>query len=220
MILCIAEALPPAEVHALGTALEGVRFVDGRATAGWHARLVKHNLQADPADPKLAALQARIERALIAHPLFAMAVRPKRVRPIRFSRYEPGMGYGTHVDDAIMDGMRTDVSFTLFLSAPHSYDGGELVIESTAGEQGFKLPAGSLVLYPSTTLHRVEPVTGGSRLAAFGWARSLIRDPAARELLFDLATARQGLFDRHGKTAEFDLLSKCLSNLLRRWAED
>jgi PKHD-type hydroxylase len=130
------------------------------------------------------------------------------------------MAYGTHVDDALMGGMRTDISFTLFLSDPESYDGGELVTESHAGEQPFKLPAGSLVLYPSTTLHRVEPVTRGSRLAAVGWVRSLVRDPARRELLFDLDTARKALFDRDGKSPEFDLLSKCGANLLRMWAED
>ena len=119
-----------------------------------------------------------------------------------------------------MGGMRSDISFTLFLSDPESYDGGELVTESHADEQPFKLPAGSLVLYPSTTLHRVEPVTRGSRLAAVGWIRSLVRDPARRELLFDLDTARKALFDRDCKSPEFDLLSKCGANLLRMWAED
>ena len=130
------------------------------------------------------------------------------------------MEYGSHVDDALMNGIRTDVSFTLFLSDPDSYDGGALVIESSGGEDDIKLPAGSLVAYPSTTLHRVQPVTKGARLAAVGWARSFIRDPARRELLFDLDTARQSLFAREGKTAEFDLLSKSTANLLRMWAED
>ena len=130
------------------------------------------------------------------------------------------MHYGSHVDDALMGGMRTNVSFTLFLSDPKSYDGGALAIESTSGEESFKLAAGSLVAYPSTSLHRVTAVTRGARLAAVGWARSFIRDPARRELLFDLDTARRQLFARDGKSAEFDLVSRSLANLLRMWAED
>jgi PKHD-type hydroxylase len=130
------------------------------------------------------------------------------------------MTYGSHVDDALMNGMRSDVSFTLFLSNPDTYEGGALVIETSAGEEDVKLPAGSLVAYPSTTLHRVAKVTKGARLAAVGWARSFIRDGAQRELLFDLDTARQRIFQKDGKTAEFDLLSKTSANLLRMWAED
>jgi len=137
-----------------------------------------------------------------------------------FSRYDADMHYGTHVDDALMHGMRTDVSFTLFLSEPESYDGGELVIESAAGEEAVKLSAGSLIAYPSTTLHRVTAVTRGARLAAVGWARSLIREAARRELLFDLDTAPRALFDRDGKTAEYDLLAKSTANLMRMWVED
>jgi PKHD-type hydroxylase len=119
-----------------------------------------------------------------------------------------------------MDGMRTDVSFTLFLSDPTSYDGGELTIESAAGEETFKVDAGTLVAYSATSLHRVADVTRGARLAAVGWARSFVRDAAQRELLFDLDAARRQLFARDGKSAEFDLVSKSLANLLRMWAED
>ena len=130
------------------------------------------------------------------------------------------MTYGAHVDDALMGGMRTDVSFTVFLVPPDSYEGGELVIDSTAGEQAFKLAAGSAIVYPATSLHRVEPVPAGVRLAAVGWARSFVRDAGERELLFDLETARQAVFQQDGKSPTFDLLSKCGANLLRRWAED
>ena len=137
-----------------------------------------------------------------------------------FSAYEPGMRYGSHVDDALMQGMRTDVSFTLFLSDPDSYDGGELVIESASGEDAMKLPAGSLVAYPSTALHHVAAVTRGTRLAAVGWARSYVRDGAQREMLFDLDTARRQIFAEGGKTPEYDLVSKSLANLLRMWVED
>ena len=137
-----------------------------------------------------------------------------------FSRYEPGMHYGSHVDDALMQGMRTDVSFTLFLSDPASYDGGELVIESASGEDAVKLAAGALVAYPSTALHHVAEVTRGARLAAVGWARSYIRDGARRELLFDLDTARRQCSRARARRAEYDLVSKSLANLLRMWAED
>jgi PKHD-type hydroxylase len=149
-----------------------------------------------------------------------MAVRPKKLTPLIFARYGPGETYGSHVDDAIMQGLRTDVSFTLFLSEPDSYEGGELVIDSSGGEESVKLPAGSLFLYPSTFLHRVEPVTKGERLVCVGWARSYLRSAEQRELLFDLDRARRALFARGGKTDEFDILSKCTANLLRMWADD
>jgi PKHD-type hydroxylase len=119
-----------------------------------------------------------------------------------------------------MGGARTDCSFTLFLSPPASYDGGELILSTSAGEDAYKLAAGSLVTYPATCLHRVAPVTRGTRLAAVGWVRSLIRDASRRELLFDLETARRRLFDREGKSEDGDLLAKCAANLLRMWCED
>lgn len=139
-----------------------------------------------------------------------------------FSRYQGGMYYGTHIDNAIMGDeelMRSDLSLTLFLSDPANYTGGELVIESTQGEQAFKLDAGSMVVYPTTTLHRVEPVTEGERLAAVTWVQSLVRDAHNREILFDLDTVRDTLSQKSGKTAEFDLLSKSIANLLRKWAD-
>ena len=219
MILCIQSALAAPALSEVQAAIAAARFVDGAATAGWHARTVKANRQADAADPRTAAAKAVVLEQLKANALFQMAVRPRRMGPLLFSRYEPGMTYGPHVDNAVMGEARADVSFTLFLSAPDDYEGGGLVIESTAGEQSFKLPAGALVLYPSTTLHRVEPVTTGARLAVAGWAQSLVRRADRRELLFDLDTARAGLFRQHGKTLEFDLLSKSIANLLRDWAE-
>src|SRR4029077_6919264 len=127
---------------------------------------------------------------------------------------------GIPPDNARMQGMRPDLSFTLFLADPQSYDGGELVVESSAGEQPFKLDAGSMVLYPTTALHRVEPVKRGMRVAAVGWVRSFVRSAEQREILFDLETARRELFEREGKSAAFDLLSKCSTNLLRLWADD
>ena len=220
MLIMIANVLDAENVQWLRDNLAEVRYVDGRQTAGREARLVKRNDQVDRADPLLARMQDLVTDRLLDHQLFRMAARPHLVRPPLFSRYEPGMAYGSHVDDAIMGGMRTDLSVTVFLSDPEDYDGGELVIESAAGEQDVKLAAGDAVVYPTTFLHRVAPVTKGERLAAVTWVRSLVRDAAKREMLFDLETARHALFERLGKTPELDLLAKTQSNLLRRWAED
>lgn len=129
------------------------------------------------------------------------------------------MGYGPHVDEPFFESNRSDVSITLFLSDPESYRGGELVIEWGGVEEAFKLAAGSMVIYPSTTLHRVEAVTEGTRLAAVSWSQSRIRDPAQRELIFELDLARRSLYQSHGKTTEFDTLSKSVANLLRMWAD-
>jgi PKHD-type hydroxylase len=219
MLLSIADVLSAADVEDVRTGLATATFVDGKATAGWSARLVKSNLQASRG-PDLERVRGLIDTRLREHPVFALAVRPKTILGPMFSRYEPGHAYGTHVDDALMGGVRTDVSFTLFLADPDNYDGGELVIDTAAGEEAFKLPPGSAVAYPSSTLHRVTPVTRGARLAAIGWVRSFVRDPAQRELLFDLETARRRLFDREGKSADGDLLAKCAANLVRMWCDD
>jgi PKHD-type hydroxylase len=219
MILAIADVLTAADVDALRAGLASATFVDGKTTAGWSAKVVKANLQARP-DAEVERLRALVEARLLEHPIFALATRPKAIIGPLFSRYQPGHAYGTHVDDALIAGMRTDVSFTLFLSDPAAYDGGELIIDTTSGEEAFKLAPGSLVTYPATTLHRVAPVVQGERLAAAGWVRSHLRNAAQRELLFDLETARRRLFEREGKTAEADLLAKCAANLLRLWCDD
>ena len=219
MLMRIADLLDGQTLAEIVETLKSATFSDGRATAGWHARLVKNNQQAGN-DAAVAALRDELARTIMGNALFRMWARPKALTPLILSRYEPGMNYGSHVDDALMNGMRTDVSFTLFLSDPDSYDGGGLVIETTAGEEVVKLPAGHMVAYPSTTLHRVEEVTRGERLAAVGWARSFVRENDRRELLFDLETARRSMFAREGKSAEFDLVSKAATNLLRMWAQD
>jgi PKHD-type hydroxylase len=220
MQIVIGNVLSPDEVETVRAVLTRAHFADGRETAGFAAWLVKNNRQAVASDRRLETIRKFVAARILGHEIFALAVRPKTLTPIMFSRYEPSMHYGSHVDDALMGGLRTDVSFTLFLSEPASYAGGELVIEQASGEDAVKLDAGALVAYPSTTLHHVAAVTQGVRLAAVGWARSFIRDAARRELLFDLDTARRGLFERDGKTAEFDLISKSVANLLRMWAED
>jgi len=220
MQIVIGNVLSDAEVKTVVAALKRARFVDGRATAGFAARTVKNNRQAAGSDRSLETVRKLIAARILGNEVFRLAVRPKALSTLLFSRYEKSMHYGTHIDDALIDGMRSDVSFTLFLSNPEEYDGGELTIESASGEETFKLAVGSLVAYPSTTLHQVANVTRGVRLAAAGWARSYIRDAARRELLFDLDTARRQMFARDGKSAEFDLVSKSCANLMRMWAED
>ncbi len=184
---------------------------------------MKENLQLDPRGAAARKAQGAVVAALERHELLRMGLLPQGYRTPLFSRYEQGMGFGAHVDDATMrqDGaaVRTDVSLTVFLSEPAEYDGGELVTDTTAGEQRYKLEAGSVIAHPSTTLHRVDPVTRGRRDVAVTWAQSLVREPGRREVLFDLDTARRSLFQREGKSREFDLLSKTYSNLLRLWAE-
>ena len=218
MQIVIGNVLPAADIELIRATLAQATFVDGRETAGFAARLVKNNRQAS--DRKTETIRKLVEERILAHEVFAMAVRPKALTPVMFSRYEPGMQYGSHVDDPLMQGLRTDVSFTLFLSEPDSYEGGELVIEGASGDDAVKLAAGGLLAYPSTALHHVAEVTRGERLAAVGWARSYVRDGAQRELLFELDTARRQLFKREGKSAEYDLVSKSLANLLRMWVED
>jgi PKHD-type hydroxylase len=220
MQIVIGNVLSAEEVETVRETLARARFVDGRATAGFAAREVKNNQQAEGSDRSLETIRKLIAERILGNEVFRLAVRPKALSPLLLSRYEQGMHYGSHVDDALMGGMRTDVSFTLFLSDPQSYAGGELTIESASGDDAFKLDAGSLIAYPATSLHHVADVTHGARLAAVGWARSFIRDPARRELLFDLDTARRQMFARAGKSAEFDLISKSLANLTRMWAED
>lgn len=220
MQIAIGNVLSADDLAAVRIALKRARFVDGRATAGFAARKVKNNEQADAADRSLDGIRTLVTERILGNDVFRLAARPKALTPLLFARYEKGKNYGSHVDDALMQGMRTDVSFTLFLSDPKSYSGGELVIENAAGEDTVKLPAGSLVAYSTTTLHRVAKVTRGERLVCVGWVRSFIRDVAQRELLFDLDTVRRRMFARDGKSADYDLLSKSSANLLRMWAED
>ncbi len=223
MILCIGDVLSATELQKVADLLSGAEFVDGTLTAGWNARLVKNNRQLPKGSLQGQRIQEMLTAALVRNSLFQLAVRPKIIHPILVSRYEVGMSYGIHTDDALMATeqqlMRSDISFTLFLSSPEEYEGGDLIIESTEGERVYKLPAGAMILYPSSTLHRVETVTKGIRYAAVSWVQSLIRDPQEREILFDLQTARQQMFEESGKTRNFDLISKVYANLLRKWAD-
>lgn len=218
MLLVIEQLLTAIEVQVLREATSSLQFDDGRKTAGRFAAAVKANDQAAPS-PELAAVLAKVETALAGNALFRSAARPKTLTRLILSRYRTGQTYGLHVDDALMAGLRTDLSFTLFLAEPDSYDGGALIIEDTFEARAIKLNPGDLILYPSTTLHRVEPVTRGERLAVVGWAQSLIRRADQREILFDLDQAVEATFTAEGKSPLFDTLAKTRSNLLRMWAE-
>ncbi|MBD2773120.1 Fe2+-dependent dioxygenase [Iningainema sp. BLCCT55] len=218
MILCIDHVLTPTELESIISQLNNAEFIDGKETAGWHAQQVKNNTQYI-ASQEISSI---VTQALKRNRLFQAAVRPKTILPVIFSRYEPGMYYGDHTDNALMGHeilTRSDVSLTLFLSHPSSYIGGELVIDTSLGEQAFKLEAGSMIVYPSSTLHRVETVKEGIRLVAITWIQSIIRDTAEREILFDLDTVRQVIFEKYGKSPEFDLICKTHANLLRKWAD-
>ena len=219
MQMLIAGILSPDDLKLVRQAFEKAQFVDGRETAGWAAKTVKNNLQAKAGDPALDGVRTLVAERLRTHSLFQLAARPRHITPLLFAQYRDTMTYGTHVDDALMQGIRTDISFTLFIDEPETYEGGELVIETSAGENPIKGPAGSVYMYPSNTLHRVDAVTSGTRRVAVGWAQSHVRNGEQREILFDLDTSRRTLFDRQGKTAEFDLMSKSVANLLRMWMD-
>lgn len=197
-------------------------LIEGRETAGWAAAGVKNNLQVSGGAGDYAAMQATVTGALAANRVFTMAAMPKAMRPILFSRCLPGMGYGQHVDNALMGEapqVRVDLAFTLFLSDPDSYEGGELEIEEPAGTRAFKLPAGAALLYPANSLHQVAKVVSGHRDVAVGWLQSLVRSHEKRQIIFELENLRATMFAEGGKTPAFDTLSRNTSNLWRMWAE-
>jgi PKHD-type hydroxylase len=211
---------PPNAVESLRQQLLGAPALSWRAgeeTAGWHARTVKHNRQLDRATALHGEVARQVVTALEAHPLVRAAAFPRRVHGLLFSRMGPGEGYGRHVDNAWMTGGRADLSFTLALSAPDAFTGGDLLLETPGGEERIRLPAGHAIVYPSTCLHAVETVSRGERMVAVGWIESRIRHGEQRELLFELDAARRALFAQDGKGEVFDLISRSYSNLLRWW---
>ncbi|RMD62510.1 MAG: Fe2+-dependent dioxygenase [Alphaproteobacteria bacterium] len=222
MLVCIPDVLDWTELKKIHALIGDGAFKDGRLTAGYRAKRVKHNLQLDKEAPGAQEAKTLIVNALKRNRMFQRAAMPHTIRPFLISRYEVGMQYGMHVDDALMGGhpkVRSDVSITVFLNAPDEYEGGELTIASPFGEQQVKLPAGAAVVYPSSTLHRVEPVTRGVRLAAVSWIQSYVRDPARREILFDIYRLREKIATLAPDAEETDLAFKTHSNLLRMWSE-
>ena len=221
MHLHIGKLLDPSKLQSLRALIDTIQFVSGEASAGWHAKLVKHNRQA-VASPDLAKAQGIVTEALLSNEVFRAHALPSKVLPPLLSRYSVGASYGRHVDDAIMgreQRLRTDLSVTVFISGPEAYEGGELDILTVSGTDAIKFAAGDAVVYPSTLLHEVKPVTSGERIVFVTWVESLIRRADDREILFDLDRARRILFAKEGKSETFDLLSKVHANLLRQWTE-
>ncbi len=229
MILCIPDVLTPDQTARYRGMLEAADWEDGRATAGHQAVKVKDNMQIPATHPVAREVGEGILQALAANPLFMSAALPLHFLPPMFNRYSGGQTYGTHVDASIRRipdsgyRIRTDLSCTLFFSAPEEYDGGELIIEDTYGSKSVKLPAGHMVLYPSTSLHQVTPVTQGARLCSFFWLQSMVRSDERRSLLFDLDIAIQrissALPDHQIASESAVQLTGVYHNLLRQWAE-
>ncbi|MFC4819333.1 Fe2+-dependent dioxygenase [Dokdonella ginsengisoli] len=224
MLLHIPGVLDAAQIQTFRDALDGAQWTDGKETVGAQGARVKRNLQLPETSPVRRELGALVLEALARNPLYHAAVLPLRTLPPRFNRYEGGGHYGFHVDGSVMAlgtgaQMRSDVSCTLFLCEPDEYDGGELVVSDTYGEHEVKLPAGDLIVYPSSSLHQVRPVTRGARLAAFFWVQSLIRDDRRRRLLLELDTSIQTLTQGGADAAAVLQLTGVYHNLLREWAE-
>jgi PKHD-type hydroxylase len=221
MMILLEGVLGAEDLARVRAGLDTAPWRDGKSTAGAAARAVKHNRQAAGDHPDVVALGEFVTAALRRHPLFDLAVRPRRLSRLLFSRYAGGETYGAHTDDALMGDppLRSDVAFTLFLADPHSYEGGALTVSTPLGEQAIKLAAGDAVIYPAGTVHWVAPVTAGERLAAVGWAQSFVRDGARRELLFDLSTARAEAAAAGLPRETLLKLDRTQSNLLRMWAD-
>ena len=225
MLLHVPDVLTPDEVAGLRRRLDATDWVDGRATVGEQGAQVKRNRQLDEFSPVGHELGRVVLNALQAHALYMAAALPMRHMPPLFNRYEGGEHYGLHVDGAIRSvpgttlQMRSDLSCTLFLASPGDYEGGELEIVDTYGTHEVKLPAGDLILYPSSSLHRVHPVTRGVRVASFFWVQSLVRDPARRQMLFELDQNIQSLREQVGDNEAVLGLTAHYHNLVRQWSE-
>lgn len=224
MMYHIPAVLSPQEVDYFSGRLQQAEWVDGRATTGDQGAQVKNNQQVDTRSALYDELQGKVLAALNRSSLFFAAALPKTLSSPLFNRYQQSETYGFHVDGAVRSQaqggwMRTDLSATLFLSAPEDYTGGELVINDTYGQHAVKLPAGDLVLYPSSSLHCVTPVTQGARVASFLWVQSMIRDDKRRAMLFELDGTIQALKSRHGESEEILSLLNLYHNLLREWSE-
>ena len=221
-MLHLPRILSAEEIASLRQAAARAPWIDGRVTAGGGAVQRKRNEQVDEHSAEGRAIADAVLGALKRYPLFEAAAFPARVSRPLMNRYAPGMEYGPHVDNPLMGGsdpLRTDLSATLFLSDPADYDGGELVVDSLAGRQAVKLPAGDLFLYAATRVHQVMPVTRGQRLGLVFWVQSLVGDPEKRSLLFEMSQALYLLEQRHGTSPEVTQLAACHARLVQRWAQ-
>ncbi len=224
MILHVPGLLSSDQLQRVRALLSGAQWSDGRVTAGTQSAAVKRNEQLPDDSPAAREAQKIVLAALGNNGLFLSGALPQRIFPPLFNRYRAGMDFGNHVDNAVRthaasgQHIRTDVSATLFLTDPGEYDGGELVIEDTFGVQSVKLPAGDMILYPASSVHRVLPVNHGARLASFFWIQSMVRDPAQRRLLFEMDQSILAMRAAGGETREAVTLTGCYHNLLRMWA--
>ncbi len=225
MLLHIPRVLSPGELAQCRERLAKAAWGDGRVTAGFQSAKAKENLQLAQDSVEARELGALVVGALERSPLFISAALPKHIFPPLFNKYEPGMAFGAHVDNAIRQipgtphRLRTDVSATLFISAPENYDGGELIIEDTYGTHNVKLPAGDMILYPATSLHRVTPVTRGARIASFFWIQSMVKDDGERALLFNLDRSIIQLGQNTADQSALVQLTALYHNLVRKWSE-
>jgi len=225
MLLRVPQVLNADELKQMQSLMAAAEWVDGKVTAGTQSAQVKRNIQLPESSPEAEAGRQIVLTALSRNALFFSAALPKKIYPPLFNQYRDGMDFGAHIDNAVrthaLTGLhvRTDISCTLFLADPDSYDGGELVVEDTYGQQMVKLPAGDMVLYPGTSLHHVRPVTRGARLASFFWLQSMIRDDAQRTLLFDMDAAIVTLRQQVGDNAAVIRLTGNYHNLIRMWAD-
>ena len=225
MMLHVPGVLSPELVQECRHLVDAARWVDGRVTAGHQSAAVKNNSQIPEADEAARRAGEIIQQALHRHPMFVSAALPHTIFPPLFNSYSDGQHFGNHVDNSIRyspvtgQRIRTDLSVTVFLSAPDEYDGGELVVEDTYGAHAVKLPAGDLILYPSTSVHHVRPVTRGARVSSFFWLQSMVRDDGQRTLLFELDTSIQRLTAERRDETSIVALTAIYHNLLRRWAD-
>ena len=223
MLIQIANILDQERLNFINQTLKNANFVDGTLSAGMAAKRVKNNEELAANDQQMQQLNNLVMGSLVQHDEFKAAAIPFRVAAPYYARYSKGMTYGDHVDDPIMGGAgqqyRSDVSTTVFLNEPSEYEGGELVITTSFGEQKIKLAAGSAVVYPSSSLHHVAEVTKGTRLVAVTWSQSMIRDPAKRELLYQLNQARESLLKSRPDDAETKQVDVAYVNLFRMWSE-
>lgn len=223
MLLLLPAVLKADELALARALLAAARFVDGRLSAGAVSRRVKNNEEMDPAAQDLERLNRVVMGSLTRHPAYRAGALPLHAASPLYARYRPGMTYGDHLDDPIMgaDGLkyRSDIALTVFLNSPQEYDGGELTIHTTAGEQVVKLAAGDAVLYPAGSIHQVSPVTRGERLVAVTWVQSLVRDASRRELLYALHLAREALLAKAPAAEETARVNFAYVNLIRMWGD-
>lgn len=222
MLLRLANVIDQQQLQVITQALREASFVDGKLTAGTHAKRVKSNQELDRSSEAAGYLQKIIMGNLYNHAEFRTAALPHRVAAPLFAKYGPGMTYGEHIDDPVMgegQRFRCDIAVTVFLNEPQDYQGGELTVRTSFGEQSIKLAAGDAVLYPASSLHRVAEITAGERIVAVTWVQSLIRDPAKREILYELGQARESLMSAAPQGAQTAQVDHAYTNLVRMWAD-